>query len=138
MKPSPKEIYDHMFSRDGLSSWLGIEHVESSEQYCKIKMVVRKEMLNGFGITHGGILFSLADSALAFACNTDNNLTVSINGTIHYQSQTTIGDVLFAEAKLESQGNKISLYRIKVYTETQICAIMQGTVYHTTQSLIDK
>ena len=60
-----------MFDQDAFSQWLGIQIVDVSAGYCQIKMTVRKEMLNGFQITHGGIAYSLADSALAFASNSN-------------------------------------------------------------------
>lgn len=62
-------VKDCMLNHDSFSNWLGIELVEISEGYCRLKMKVRQEMTNGFNIAHGGIAYSLADSALAFASN---------------------------------------------------------------------
>ena len=64
-----EKIVDKMYQNDAFSQWLGIEVVEVKDGYCKLNMTVRKEMLNGFQIAHGGIAYSLADSALAFASN---------------------------------------------------------------------
>ncbi|CAG0910535.1 unnamed protein product, partial [Cyprideis torosa] len=58
-----------MYENDAFSKWLGIERMEEREGYCKLKMVLTKDMTNGFNIAHGGIAYSLADSALAFAAN---------------------------------------------------------------------
>ena len=68
---NPQKIVNKMFDQDAFSQWLGIQIVDVSEGYCQIKMTVRKEMLNGFHIAHGGIAYSLADSALAFASNSN-------------------------------------------------------------------
>jgi acyl-CoA thioesterase len=73
------KVVDHMVKQDLFSQWLGIEVLEIKEGYSKIRMEVRKEMINGFGIVHGGIAFSLGDSAFAFACNNRNNLSVALD-----------------------------------------------------------
>jgi acyl-CoA thioesterase len=65
----PNEIVHKMFDNDAFSKWLGIVVEEISEGKCVLSMTIRKEMTNGFGIAHGGITYSLADSALAFAAN---------------------------------------------------------------------
>jgi hypothetical protein len=70
-----------MMEHDQFSRWLGIRVLAVQEGYAKIEMVLREEMLNGFGIIHGGITFSLADSAFAFACNNRNNLSVALDTT---------------------------------------------------------
>ena len=73
-----KVIVDEMYESDKFSQWLGIEIVEIKQGYCKLKMKVREEMTNGFGIAHGGICFSIADTALAFAANSHNIKSLSI------------------------------------------------------------
>ena len=75
----------HKMMRDDLfSQWLGIEVLEIKEGYSKIRMTLREEMINGFGVVHGGIAFSLADSAFAFACNNRNNLSVALDTSITF------------------------------------------------------
>ncbi|HWJ24953.1 MAG TPA: hotdog fold thioesterase, partial [Flavisolibacter sp.] len=78
------ETVSKMMHGDLFSQWLGIEVMETKEGYCKLQIPLRKEMVNGFGIIHGGITFSLADSAFAFACNSRNNLSVALDVTITY------------------------------------------------------
>jgi acyl-CoA thioesterase len=79
-----KNVVDHMMDHDGFSQWMGITVLEIKEGYSRIRMTIRKEMVNGFGIVHGGIPFSLADSAFAFACN---NLISGIGSDYHiYQA----------------------------------------------------
>ena len=76
---TPQRIVSHMMQHDTFSQWLGIEVLEVREGYSRIRMTLRDDMLNGFGIIHGGIAFSLADSAFAFACNNRNNLSVALD-----------------------------------------------------------
>ena len=104
-----KMMQDDLFSR-----WLGIEVLEVAEGYSKIKMTLRNEMLNGFGIIHGGIPFSLADSAFAFACNNRNNLSVALDTSITFTKSTVPGDVLTAEAKELHNGRSTGLYLITI------------------------
>ena len=72
------KVVEQMMKDDLFSQWLGIQIIEIKEGYSKIKMIVRNEMINGLGIVHGGIAFSLADTAFAFACNSRNNLSVAL------------------------------------------------------------
>jgi acyl-CoA thioesterase len=68
-KPKPSEIIDGMMEKDYFSQWLAVERLEEGVGFCNLKMKIRKEMCNGFEIAHGGIAYSIADSALAFASN---------------------------------------------------------------------
>lgn len=125
-----------MMANDQFSKWMDVQLIEIAVGYCKLSMVVRDDMLNGFQILHGGVYFSFADSALAFACNADNVLTLSTSGNIHFQQQATSGDVLYTEAKLVSKGNKISIYNISVTNQETILATMSASVYHTQKPYI--
>ena len=73
-----------MLETDAYSRWLGIETLETAPGRSSIRMVVRPEMVNGFGISHGGIVYSLADSAFAFAVNSHGNITVAVDCTMSY------------------------------------------------------
>ena len=88
-KNKPAEVVQHMMKHDLFSQWLGIEVLEVKEGFSRIKMTVREEMINGFGIVHGGIAFSLADSAFAFACNNRNNLSVALDTAINFLKTRT-------------------------------------------------
>src|SRR4029453_9472048 len=94
-----QSVVNHMMENDFFSQWMGVEVLEVKEGYSKIKMTIRKEMVNGFGIVHGDLPFSLSDSAFAFACNNRNNLSVALDVTITFTKPVNIGDVLTAEAK---------------------------------------
>ncbi len=87
-----------MMQNDLFSQWMGLEVLEVKEGYSKVRMTIRKEMLNGFGIVHGGLAFSLADSAFAFACNNRNNISVALDVTITFTKAVNVGDVLTADA----------------------------------------
>ncbi len=103
-----------MYDNDPFSKWLGAELLSVSEGSCSLRMTVRAEMLNGFGVAHGGITFSLADSAFAFACNSRGRHTVSIHCTVEHVAPVFEGDVLTAEAREENLGKSISNYAITV------------------------
>src|SRR3954470_6019272 len=111
---SPSQVVDHMLVHDRFSQWLGIELLETKAGYSRIKMTLREEMLNGFGIIHGGIAFSLADSAFAFACNNRNNLSVALDTSINFLKSTLPGDVLTAEAEEQHNGRTTGLYLISI------------------------
>jgi len=121
-----------MYSNDYFSQWLGIERVEEGPGTCILQMTVRKEMLNGFAIAHGGITYSFADSALAFACNSHGRKAVSVETSISHTKTVKEGDILTATATEESLSNKIGVYHVKVTDqEGIIVALFKGTVYRT-------
>src|SRR5512134_4021914 len=95
-----------MVERDEFTRWLGIEVLRVGPERCECRMVVRPEMVNGFGVAHGGIVFSLADSAFAFACNTHGQVTVSIENSITYPAPIHVGDVLTAVAQEEASSGR--------------------------------
>ena len=132
---TPEEIVKNkMFSSDAFSQWLGIEIEEVAKGYCRLRMKVRPEMLNGFGILHGGISYSLADSAFAFACNSYGQQTVSIETSISHVKKVKSGEILIAEAKVKSHGKKIGIYEVVVANEQmEAVALFKGTAYHTSK-----
>ncbi len=131
-------VYQKMMSTDYYSQWLGIESVEHREGYCKIKMQVRKEMLNGFNIVHGGVSFGLADSCLAFAANSYNVLSVTLDGFITYPNSGKEGDILFAEAIEKSNNRKTAMYDVTVKNQEGLpIALYRATVYRTKREVLD-
>ncbi|MCI5058580.1 MAG: hotdog fold thioesterase [Flavobacteriales bacterium] len=125
-------IVDLMYNNDAFSKWLGIERIEEREGYCKLKMTVRSEMLNGFGIAHGGITYSLADSALAFASNGHGIQSVSIETVISHLKKVNLDDTLFAEAEEISLSSRIGIYDVRITNEAEeTVAIFKGTVFRT-------
>lgn len=135
--PTAQQVVDHMMKHDLFSQWLGIELLEIKDGYSKIKMTVRSEMINGFGIVHGGIAFSLADSAFAFACNNRNNLSVALDTSINFTKPVYVGDVLTAEAKELHNGKSTGLYHITITNQRDhIVALFKGTCFRTNKTLI--
>jgi acyl-CoA thioesterase len=130
-------VVNHMMENDLFSQWLGVEVLEIKEGYSKIKMTVRKEMINGFGIVHGGIAFSLADSAFAFACNNRNILSVALDTSINFLKPVHVDDVLTAEAKEIHNGKSTGLYHISISNQKEhLVAVFKGTCYRTGKNLI--
>lgn len=123
-----------MLAADAFSEWLGIEALEIAPRASTVRMTVRPEMVNGFGVSHGGIVYSLADSALAFAANTHGTVTVAIENSIAYPRPARVGDVLTAVAAEESFTNRLGFYRVSVTNQHGVVvAIFRGTVYKTQQ-----
>lgn len=133
---TPREIVDKMMSNDRFSRWLGITVVEVTEGACRLHMVVSDEMLNGFGIAHGGITYSLADSALAFASNSQGKQSLSIETSISHIHSLKAGDGLIAEALCETDTEKLGHYRVNVRLEQEpekVVALFKGIVYKTSR-----
>lgn len=129
-----KNIVDKMYKNDAFSQWLGIERVAEKAGYCVLQMKVNKQMLNGFFIAHGGITYSLADSALAFASNAHGRMCVSVETSISHLQPVKDGDLLTATAKEKSCTNKIAVYEVEIKNQNDILvAIFKGTVYRTSQ-----
>ena len=135
----PWKIVNKMYDQDAFSQWLGIKIVDVSEGYCQLKMKVRKEMLNGFHIAHGGIAYSLADSALAFASNSHGRKSLSVETSISHMVSIKAGDMLTAMTKELSRSDKIGVYLITITNkENQEIAIFKGTVYRTSKDWLLK
>ena len=127
-----------MLEHDAFSRWLGLEVAEVRPGVAIVRLAVRDEMLNGFGVCHGGVTFSLADSALAFASNTHGRVTVSVDNAISYPAPVHAGDVLTAEAREEGGGARVAFYRVVVRRhDGATVAIFRGTVYRTSRPLLD-
>lgn len=123
-----------MFDGDAFSKWLGIEVVEVKEGFCELNLVVREEMTNGIKIAHGGITYSLADSALAFASNSHGRKSVSVETSISHTKQCLVGDVITAKAIEKSISNKIAIYEITITNQKdETVALFKGTVYRTSK-----
>ena len=131
------QVVAKMMQDDLFSQWLGIEVLEVAEGYSKLKMTLRPEMINGFGLIHGGIAFSLADSAFAFACNNRNNLSVALDTSITFTKATQPGDVLTAEARELHNGRSTGLYLITITNQaSEQVALFKGTCFRTGKPLI--
>jgi acyl-CoA thioesterase len=133
----PEAVVRKMLQEDLFSQWLGIEVLDVREGYSKIRMTLRNDMVNGFGIIHGGIPFSFADSAFAFACNNRNNLSVALDTSITFTKATKPGEELTAEAKELHNGRSTGLYLVTITnTAGDQVALFKGTCFRTGKPLL--
>jgi acyl-CoA thioesterase len=125
-------IIDKMMAGDAFSQWLGIERLEEGPGFCTLQMIVRAEMVNGFSIAHGGITFSLADSALAFAANSHGEKAVSVDTQISHLRPVQTGDVLLARATEVHRSRRFGVYDVVVTNqEDKKVALFKGHVFFT-------
>ena len=124
---------DAMLEHDAFSRWLGVEMVEYAPGSCTLRMRVRDDMVNGFQVAHGGIAYSLADSAMAFACNAGEHVTVAIDNSMSYPAAVNVGDELIAVAEQESATGRLAFYRVVIRRGDEPVALFRGTVYRTTR-----
>jgi acyl-CoA thioesterase len=131
---SAKNIVGKMMAEDKFSQWLGIETMVEEKGRSVLKMKVREEMVNGFGIAHGGICFSFADSALAFASNAYGRLSVALECSISFAVAVNVNDELVCEARELSLTNKTATYHIEISNQkNEKVAFFKGTVYRTSK-----
>ncbi len=124
------KIINQMMAKDGFTAWLGATRLQEGEGFCTLQMTIRKEMCNGFGIAHGGITFSLADSAFAFASNSHGQQAVSIETSISHLKPLYEGDTIIAAAKEISLGKSIAVYEVQITKQDGVLvATFKGTVY---------
>lgn len=129
-----EKVVAGMMARDKFSQWMGMQIVDVRPRTATVRMTVRPEMVNGFGVTHGAVVFALADSAFAFACNTHGKVTVSIENSVTYPMAVMPGDVLTAIAESEGESNKLGYYRAVVRNQQDdVVALFRGTAYKTTR-----
>lgn len=133
-----KKVVNKMINGDAFSQWLGIKIIKINEGNCTLEMTVRDEMTNGFNIAHGGIAYSLADSALAFAANSYGIQSMSIETSISHTKKVESGDVLKATTKEINKSNKTAIYYITITNQNDIeVAHFKGTVYRTDRKWFD-
>ena len=129
---TPQAIVGQMMANDAFSQWLGIEVLTVDAGHVTLRMTVRDEMTNGFGIGHGGILYALADSALAFASNGYGQVALALENVMHYTEPARVGDVVLATATERSRTRRIGVYDVALQREDGTdLALFRGTVYIT-------
>tara|TARA_R100001377_G_C3182915_1_gene107372 strand:+ start:743 stop:1153 length:411 start_codon:yes stop_codon:yes gene_type:complete len=127
------QIPHKMLSQDAYSSWLGIEILECEIGRCKVGMTIRKDMLNSMNKAHGGISYSLADTAFGFSSNTHGKYAVSIETSINHIVALNEGDYIVAESVIESVKNKLGFNIIEVKRGDELVALFKGVVYRTSK-----
>ena len=130
-----EKIVNFMFTNDAFSQWLGIERLNVAPGLCDLRMTVRSEMLNGFAIAHGGISYSLADTALAFASNAHGLKCYSVETSISHVKPVAEGDVLTTLVEEKSLSKRIGVYHITVFDQNnEAVAFFKGTVHRSEKS----
>ena len=131
---SPEAVRDLMLRHDTFSQLLGLVVEEVRAGYCRLRLVVRPELLNGFGRLHGGATFAAADTAFALACNSHGRLSVGLSVTIDYLEAGSLGDVLTVEATELSLKHKAGVYQVRITNQAgTLLALFKGTAYRTSQ-----
>ncbi len=127
---APRDIFNKMMEKDAFSRLLGMELVDIGPGFCSLKMTVSPTMVNGFGVAHGGITFSLADSAFAFACNSHGRHAVSIECSISHIAPVFEGDELTAACREQFLGKKLSNYSCEINNQKgETVALFKSTAF---------
>lgn len=126
---NPTEIVGRMMENDRFSNWLGISVKDIQKGKCILELRIDTQMLNGFQIAHGGICYSISDSALAFAANAYGLHCVSIETSISHLKMLKVDDILRAECNEISRGKSVGLYEVKTFNQkNELVAFFKGTV----------
>jgi acyl-CoA thioesterase len=129
---TPINIVKQLLKNDPFSQWMEIEILEAKKGYCKCRCIIKQNMLNGFAVTHGGILFSLADTTLAFAAATYGKVSLSIEHSISFIKKTEADTTLISEATCLHMGSKTGVIKVDIYdSENNLIATTKGIVYRT-------
>ena len=135
---SPQETAQYILNQDYFSQWMGVSLIEIRENYCLIEMPIRKEMINGLKTVHGGVIFSFAESALAFSSNNTGNAAVALNCMISFTKAVRLGDTLIAESILMADTRKTAVYDITITNQHKIVvASFRGTVYKLDKKVVE-
>ena len=113
-----RKVAETMWADDRASTWFGMELVEIDEGQATMALTVRPEHVNGHGICHGGVIFSLADSAFAFACNSRNQSTVAHNNSVTYIRPGRLGDRLTAHAREINLSGRTGITDVRVTNQS--------------------
>jgi acyl-CoA thioesterase len=126
-----------MYEQDSASRALGMRIVEIRPGFARLVMQVREDMVNGHQICHGGLIFTLADSAFAFACNTYNLVTVAAGGSIDFLRPGRLGDTLTATAEERSRSRRTGIYDVTVLNQAGECvAMFRGRSHQTSDRIV--
>lgn len=124
-------VRDAMYARDRAAQALGITVEAIGPGFARCRMPVRDDMLNGHGTCHGGLTFTLADTAFAYACNSYNRTTVALGAQISFTAPARQGDVLIATARERSRAGRTGVYDVELAVEGRLVALFRGEAYET-------
>jgi acyl-CoA thioesterase len=109
-----RRVAETMLSKEGTGPAWGLAIDEAREGYARVTMLLRPDMANGHGIAHGGMIFALADTAFAYACNSRNATTVAAHASISFLSPAKVGETLIAEAEERARSGRSGIYAVRV------------------------
>lgn len=133
MNESVKKMLEH----DRFSQWLGLKVESVTDGQARVSMVIKEDMLNGFAVVHGGVLFALADSAFAFACNSRDNLSLALDAVVSFIKKASLGDVITAQVEEVHNGKTTGVYEVKLTNQkNELVAQFRGTAFRTGKSVI--
>ncbi|MDH3441999.1 MAG: hydroxyphenylacetyl-CoA thioesterase PaaI [Gammaproteobacteria bacterium] len=133
-----RKCRDTMWRNDFASQDMGMTVDVDRQGEAQAKFEVRKNMVNGHDLCHGGYIFALADSAFAFACNTYNRVTVASAATIEFVRPAKLGDRLTARAREAHRGGRTGIYDIEVTNQDEeLVAIFRGRSYATREPMFE-
>jgi acyl-CoA thioesterase len=133
---TPRQVVERMLRADAFSRWLGIELVDADAGRATARMTVRAEMVNGFGIGHGGIVYALADSVFAFTCNSNGEISVAVDCTMSYPAATHPGDVLTATGVERTGTRRLGWCDVTITNQHDaVVGLFRGTIYRTHKPL---
>ncbi|MFK8044299.1 MAG: hotdog fold thioesterase [Crocinitomicaceae bacterium] len=119
-----------MMADDAMSQWLGIQITTIAPGNVVLQMVVRPEMVNGFGIAHGGITYSLSDTCLAFSSNSHGLKAVSVETSISHLKPVKVDDILKTEIEEINLSSRFGIYQVKVINQnSELVSVFKGTMY---------
>jgi acyl-CoA thioesterase len=136
--PAPRVVADVLYARDACSQALGVEIVSVASGSCVARMAVRREMCNGFGIVHGGMTFLLADTAMAFASNADDEVALASSAEIDWLAPVQNGDALTATADRVWSNGRATVWDITITNRAEeVVAIVRGRTRKVGRRVID-
>jgi acyl-CoA thioesterase len=125
-----ERVSDGMFAKDSAAHLLGMAVTAIAPGHATVTMTVRPDMLNGFGICHGGLIATLADMAFAYACNSYNEMTVASGFDVDLLGPGRVGDLLTATGRVVSQGARMGVYDMEVTNQSgERIAVFRGRSY---------
>ncbi len=131
--PFSARVAAAMYAEDRAAQALGIRIEEVAPQQARVTMTVREDMLNSHGICHGGILFALADTAFAYACNSENESTLALSCSISFASAARLGEVLTAVGTATVRQGRTGVYDVRVSADDgRTVAVFRGQSYRIT------
>ncbi len=125
-----KTIPEIMLLNDNFSRLLGIKIIKQNSSEIVLNLKIKKKFMNGFNLLHGGVTFSLADTALAFASNFNGKKSVTIDSSISYFIKCNTGDILTAKTREINSSKKFGIYEVEILNQkNKLIAKFKGTVY---------